>query len=218
MRDLTQNRVMAKASAAAAITAFATYSRMVLWFDRPREIWFLEAVIFSISFLLWASVFAWHKKYSGRPVLDYGFRKAPWVAATVCGLGGAAFMYAFLDPVLRPLTPEVYPGTIREWGATTLFAVAFVPLLLCFGPLAFCLRLLPSSSYAAYAAVSLGFVVAFLKLQGMPGPVSTAMAAGILAVRGASTALSVWFYWEGGILPALWWTLLLESRHLAELF
>ena len=217
MRELTQTRVIAKSLAAAAVTAFATYSRMVLWSDRPREIWFLEAVIFGVACLLWASVFAWHEKYSGRPVLDYGFPKAPWAAATVCGLGGAAFMYAFLDPVLRPLTPEVYPGTLQQWGAATLFAVAFAPLFLCFGPAAFALRLLPSTAYAAYAVVSLGLVVAFMKLLGMPGPVSTPLAAGILAVRAVSTALSVRFYWEGGILLTLWWTLLLELRHLAAL-
>ena len=100
----------------------------------------------------------------------------------------------------------------------TLFVAAFIQLFLCFAPMAFFLRLLQSPLYAATATVCLGILVTFFKLQGTPEPVPILTAAGIMGVRGVSMSLSVWFYWEGGILLALWWTLLLELRHLVVLY
>jgi hypothetical protein len=37
---------------------------------------------------------------------------------------------------------------------------------------------------------------------------------GLLAIRGAAQALSVYLYLRGGVLLVWWWELLLQSRHL----
>ncbi|TBR23561.1 hypothetical protein EPO15_05740 [bacterium] len=215
MRDLAQTHVVAKAAAGAAVTAFVCHSRFVLWPDRPLEVWTLSGVVFFAAFFLWGSVFAWHEKYSGRPVVDLAFRPKAWARATVLGLSGAALMAVFLDPVLRPLTPQVYPTNLSEWVSMTLFTAAFAQLCLCFAPLAFALRLLPSAPHAAVAAVVWALSVTVLKFYGLPQPVGPLSSVAVLAARGASAAACVWFYWEGGLPLALWWTLLLELRHFA---
>lgn len=215
MRDLGRTPVVVRAAAAAALTALACYPRLTLWFDRPRDVSFLEAAVFGSAFFLWGAVFAWHEKYSGRPAVDISFRKVPWAAATVLGLAGAALMTAFLDPVLRPLAPEVYPTTIQGWLAQAFFTTTFTQLCLCFAPLAFALRLLPTPPHAAVTAVVWAMAVTVLKFYGLPQPVAPLVSVAVLAARGVSAALCVWFYWEGGLLLALWWTVLLELRHLA---
>lgn len=217
MRDLGRTPVLSRAAAAAALTAAACYPRLALWFDRPRDVSFLETAVFGSAFFLWGAVFAWHEKYSGRPVVSVPFRKAPWAAATALGLAGAALMCFFLDPVLRPLTPEVYPTTAQAWLAQLFFTTAFAQLCLCFAPLAFGLRLLPTPSHAAVAAVVWALGVTVLKFVGMPVAVSPLVSVAVLAARGVSAALCVWFYWEGGLPLALWWTLVQEARHLPGL-
>lgn len=217
MRDLARTPVMTKAAAGAAVTAFVCYSRLVVWPERPAEVWTLAGVVFFSAFFLWGAVFAWHEKYSGRPVVDVSFRGRPWAAATILGLVGAALAAAYLDPVLRPLTPQVYPTTLSEWVSVTLFTAAFAQLCLCFAPLAFALRLLPTAAHAAVAAVVWAVAVTVLKFYGLPQPVSPLLSVGVLAARGVSAALAVWFYLEGGLPLALWWTLLVELRHLPAL-
>lgn len=217
MHDLARTPVVTRAAAAAAVSALAAYPRVVLWFDRPRDVCFLETALLGCAFFLWGAVFAWHEKYSGRPVAGTASRIAPWAAATACGLAGAALLAAFLDPVMRPLTPEVYPTTLQAWVAMTFFTAAFAQLCLCFAPLAFALRLSPSPAHAAVAAVVWALAVTVLKFHGLPQPVAPLTAVAVLAARGVAAGLCLRFYWEGGLPLALWWTLLLELRHLAAL-
>lgn len=217
MRDLAQTPVVAKAAGAAALTAAACYPRLALWFERPRDLGFLETALVGSAFFLWAAVFAWHERYSGRPVADVPFRPSRWAAGTLLGLGGAAFMVLVLDPVLRPLTPEVYPTTGQAWAAQAFFTVAFVPLCVCFAPLAFALRLLPTPANALVAAVVWALAVTVLKFFGLPQAVPPLTAVAVLAARGVAASVCLWLYWEGGLALALWWTLLLELRHLASL-
>lgn len=126
-------------------------------------------------------------------------------------------MHFFVDPMLRPLTPELYPGNFFEWSALLLFKIIFVQLFFCFAPMAFFLRLLPSIKHAAAACVGLGIFVSFLKISGLQIPVPAGFALAILAARGVSAALSVWFYVEGGILLSTAWIVCLELRHFATL-
>lgn len=216
MRDLASPRVIERAAAGACFTAFVSYSRMALWAARPGQLWVMEAAVFTTAFFLWAFVFAWHRRYSGRPVLAVP-RLAPWAAVTLLGLVGAVLAASFIDPVLRPLTPEVYPNTFREWGALALFDLGFVQLFLCFAPMAYFSRVSSNPLLAAAATVGLSLLVALLRLRGLPVSVPFTTAAAVLAVRGLSAACSVWSYREGGILLAAWWTLLLDLRHLAAL-
>ncbi|MBI5595990.1 MAG: hypothetical protein HY928_07870 [Elusimicrobia bacterium] len=216
LRDLTQPRVIEGAAAAAAFTAFVSYSRMALWLGRPGQVWVMEAAVFTTAFFLWAFVFAWHGRYTGRPAF-VAPRLAPWAAVTVAAVFGAALASAFLDPVLRPLTPEVYPGSAREWAAMALFDAGFVQLFLCFAPMAYFARVSSNPFLAGAATVGFGLLVAALRLKGLPAPVPFLTAAAVLAVRGVSAACCVWAYREGGVLLTLWWTLLLDLRLLAAL-
>lgn len=176
----------------------------------------MEAAVFTTAFFLWAFVFAWHRRYSGRPVLAAP-RPAPWAVVTACALAGSAAAVCFLDPVLRPLTPEAYPASAHEWAALALFDAGFAQLFLCFAPFAYFARVSSNPFLAAAATVGLGLLVAALRLWGLPAAVPLPTAAAALAARGAAAACCVWAYREGGVLLALWWALLLDLRLLAAL-
>ena len=176
----------------AAVTAFACF-RAWCWPERPAGSGRWPAS--SSRVLPVGAVFAWHEvlRAAGHQL---SWRGTTWVKATVLGLVGAASAAAFLDPVLRPLTPEVYPTTTPAWLAQAFFTLAFAQLCLCFAPLAFALRLLPTPANALVAAVVWALGVTVLKFFGMPQAVPPLTAVAVLAARGAAAALSLWLYWE----------------------
>ncbi len=215
MRDFVRPDVLKNAGFAAAATAFACYSRLALWFDRPDRLAFLVTLIFVSSFMLWGAVFAWHEKYSRREVMNFEWDPALWGTVTACGLIAAVSTRLFIDPTLRPLLPENYTDSIGKLAAMTLFTAAFTQLFLCFAPMAFFLRLFKSTAQAVLLTVLAGVFAAFLKVGSLEMPLLFLLC--VLAVRGLSGYLGVYFYLRGGALAVWWWTILLESRHLADL-
>jgi hypothetical protein len=63
---------------AAAISALVCYPRLSLWANRVYPLWYLEAVLLLGGTVLWAFVFAWHTKYTGRPVFNWKCEPGPW--------------------------------------------------------------------------------------------------------------------------------------------
>ncbi len=218
MRALIHPKVFPRAAAAAALTTFACYSRMVLWSARPDTVWFLEIVIFFTSLFFWAFVLAWHEPYTRRPLFVWKPLPHLWKGVSLCAVVAAVLTAWLIDPTLRPIVPELYPKNLMEWQAIVFFECTFAQLFLCFAPLAFVARLLPSRRSAIAATILFGVFVTYLKLRGLTVPVSLPLGAGLMALKAASMALVLAFYLEGGVLLVWWWTLLLEARHLPGLF
>ena len=213
MRSLFQLSVQKAAGIAALGTAIACYPRLALWLNRPGPLWTVWLILLWSAFMLWAFVFAWHEKYTGQKVFVFQIQPALWGVASICGLCGAALLYFTVDPTLRQLAPSEYPHTVAEWGAMTLFALAFDQLCVCFAPLAFFSRLVPKRNIAVVLTVLFGTFVLSLKLNTIPN-VPLSLSATIILLRMASSYLSVAFYLRGGALVTWWWILLLHSRHL----
>ena len=68
MRDLIRPELIKPTAYAALATAILCLPRLLLWTNRVYPIWYLDAIIFTGGFVLWGFVFAWHSKYTGRPV------------------------------------------------------------------------------------------------------------------------------------------------------
>ena len=141
MRSLAQPGVLKSAVIAALLSALACYPRLFLWVKRPYALWYLETVLFLCGIVLWAFVFGWHTKYTGRPVLTLKVGLEPFVWATLAGVTLALLFHNRLDPSLRLRTPEDYPSTIEQWLALTLFNLAFTQLYLVFAAYAWFVRL-----------------------------------------------------------------------------
>ena len=217
MRSLAQPEVLKSAAAAALLSALACYPRLFLWLKRPYALWYLEAVLFLCGMVLWAFVFGWHTKYTGRPVFTFKAGLVPFVWATLAGVGIAMLFHARLDPLLRLRTPEDYPATVEQWLALTLFSLAFTQLYLVFAAFAWFVRLFQSTWMAAILTVLFGVFVLVVKNPASSSPMPTSLLLALLASRVTLGALSVYFYLRGGALLAWWWGLLLQSRHLWNL-
>src|SRR5580692_5208493 len=100
MRLLAQPKVLARAGAAALITALACYPRLAMWSERMHSVLFLWLMLLWAAFVLWAFVFAWQFEYSRRPVLGLDFQPKLWVAATLCGAAWATLLHFLIDPEL----------------------------------------------------------------------------------------------------------------------
>ncbi len=194
-------------------TAFACYSRLALWSDRPERLGVLLAVLFMGAYVFWGAVFAWHSKYSGRRILSLEWEPVLWASVLICGLAGSAMLHFFVDPTLRPLAPEIYPDSARGLAGMTLFTAAFTQLFVCFAPMAFFLRLTGSTERSVILTVFLGVVLVFIKMSSFQAP--WLFIAGMMAFRALSGYLAVYFYLRGGVLAVWVWTVLLEARHLA---
>jgi hypothetical protein len=217
MRSLAQPDVLKSAAAAALFSALACYPRFFLWLKRPYALWYLEAVLFLCGIVLWAFVFGWHTKYSGRPVFTTKVGLVPFVSATLAGVAIALLFHAELDPALRLRTPEDYPTTAGQWLALTLFSLAFTQLYLVFAAFAWFMRLFQNLRMAAMLTVLFGVFVLVMKTHASPTPMPTPLLFALLAARVGLGALTVYFYLRGGILLAWWWGLLLQCRHLWNL-
>jgi hypothetical protein len=213
VRHLGQPRVLGSACLAALATALAGYPRLSLWLNRPDSVWFLEAIIFLCSIVLWGFVFAWQMPYAHRPVFIFKVEAGPFIAATLAGMAAALVFYLWFDPLLRTKVPEEYPANPEEWFAFTLFLLAFKQVFVIFAPFAWLMRLLHNRRVATLLTVLFGALVLTLNARHSTTPISTTLFAALLVARIGMGFLSVSFYLHGGVILVWWWTLLFEARH-----
>jgi hypothetical protein len=217
MRHLAEPEVLKSAGSAAFVTAVLCYPRLALWPGRPFPIWHLEATIFLGTVVLWAFVFAWHTRYSQRPVFTLNVEASLWALATAAGLVVTATLHLFLDPTLRATTPQDYPSDFKQWVAMTFFNLAFVQLFLLFAPVAWLLRLFHNRRIATLGTVLFGLVVLGLKAQASTTPFPLTLFASLFILRIGFGLLTVALYFRGGVALVSWWSFLLEARHLLDL-
>lgn len=202
---------------AALVSSIACYPRLAYWPNRHYVIWYLEAAIFFCGVVLWGFVFAWHTKYTRRPVFTLKVEPMPFLAVTLIAIAAAVLSHWFLDPSLRPKLPEEYPADLRRWMAWLLFSLGFNKLFLLFAPFAWSMRLFRNRWVAAALTVLFGIFVLVLKMQSVPVPIAPALVAAFLASRVVLGLLAVWFYLRGGVFLIWWWTFLFEARNLFDL-
>jgi hypothetical protein len=217
MRRLAQPEVARSAALAALASAVLCAPRFALWVGRSYPIWYLEAITYCGSFVLWAFVFAWHTPYTQRPVFQFRVRPRAWGLATAAALFMAFVLHRFLDGPLRQTTPADYPPSFAQWLGMALFNLALVQLFLVFAPLAWLLRLFRNQTVAVALTVLFGLVVLLLKTRLSPAPFPTGLLAALVGVRVVLALLAVGFYLRGGILLASWFALLVHARHLLHL-
>ncbi len=217
MRRLAQPQVLNRAVIAGLATALASYPRMALWLNPSRPIWYLEAMIFLCSIVLWGFVFAWHEPYTQRPVWRFKLETKLFIVVTLIGITAAAVFHFFLDPPLRAQVPKEYPADLENWLAQVLFSMFLTQLFLLFAPFAWLMRLFQNRRVAAILTVLFGAFVWVIKNQSLPAPVHSGLFAALLAGRVVMGFLAVWFYLRGGILLIWWWTILFETRLLPDL-
>jgi hypothetical protein len=210
VRSLAQPEVLKLAGTA----ALACYPRLSLWPHRSDPIWYLEAIIFLGGTVLWAFVFAWHTKYTQRPVFAFKVGLTPFILATLAGIAAAAILHLALDPSLRFKTPEDYPVSLNQWIAMTLFGLALTQLFLVFAPFAWSLRVFQSRPVAILFTILFGIFVTMLKTRSSLTPLPASLFWALILARIVVAGLSLYFYWRGGLLLASWWSLLLQARHL----
>jgi len=217
MRALGQPEVIKSATLAALFTSVACYPRLALATQLRYPTWYMEALVFLGCTVLWAFVFAWHTKYSRRPVFTLKVAPGPWTLATGLGILTAVLLQLLLDPALRIRTPEDYPANVTQWVAMMLFSLGFTQLFLVFAPFAWLLRLFQRTEPAVLLTVLFGLFVFTVKNRGAPEPIPPQMLVGLLVFRVAAGFLSVYFFLRGGVLLVWWWALLIHSRHLFRL-
>ena len=216
MRNLAQPRVLILATIAALATTLASYPRLSFWLNRAFPIWYLEAILFCCSIILWSFVFAWHTQYAHRPVFTLKIEPRLFAIVTVAGIVVATAFHLFLDPALRLKTPEEYPDDAKQWLAILLFSLAFNQLYLVFAPFAWLIRLFKNRWVATGLTVLLSVIVMAIKIHSTPAPFPPPLFAALLAGRVVMGFLAVSFYLRGGVLLSWWWTLLIEARHLVD--
>jgi len=214
MRHLLQPRILNRASIAALATAVASYPRLSLWLNRSAPVWYLEAMIFLCSIVLWGFVFAWHTHYTNRPVFILKLEPEPFIAVTLIGIVAAMAFHLWLDPSLRSITPEEFPADLNHWFALVLFALAFNQLFLLFAPFDWSMRLFHNRRVATGLTVLFGVIVLVIRNS---TPIPPVLFATLLAGRIVTGFLAVAFYLRGGVILVWWWTFLFESRHLLNL-
>jgi hypothetical protein len=217
MRHLLQPRVLNLASLAAAVSALASYPRMMLWPTRSNAIWYLEATIFLCGIILWGFVFAWHPVYAKKPVFDFKPDSRLFITVTLAGIGLAVVYALWLDPRLRTKLPDEYPVDFSHWFAFLMFALAFNQLFITFAPCDWCLRLFKRPWVATSLTALFGAFVLLLNIQAQHVQMSSPLLAALLVVRITLGFLAVSFYLRGGVVLSWWWTFILESRHLFHL-
>jgi hypothetical protein len=217
MRNLAQPRVLILAGIAALATTLACHPRLSFWLNRAFPIWYLEAIMFCCSIILWSFVFAWHTQYTHRPVFTLKIEPRLFAIVTVAGIVVAAGYHLFLDPSFRLKTPEEYPADVKQWLAIVLFSLAFNQLYFVFAPFAWLIRLFQNRWVTTCLTVLLSAIVMAIKIQSNPAPFPPLLFAVLLAVRIVMGFLAVTFYLRGGVLLSWWWTLFIEARHLVDL-
>ena len=167
------------------------------------------------SIALWGVVFAWHTEYTQRPVFTLKVAAWPLALATGEGLATAVFNHFAIDPWLRVKAPADYPTTMEQWLAMTLFSLGLKQLFVVFAPFAWLIRLFGRKEPAFILTVVFGLAVVVIREYRSLNPLlAEPCFLGLLAIRGAAQALSVYLYLRGGVLLVWWWELLLQSRYL----
>ena len=216
MRRLTQPNVMAAASVAAGLTALACYPRILFWNERVFPLWFYEAALFGCSAVLWAFVFAWQQQAKNASLFRPCTQPRPWAEVLATSLLIASVYHVYLDPTLRQLLPDEYPVTLRDWGAQTLFVLAFQPLFLIFAPYAFFVRLFKNRNLAANLTVIFGVVLWICKPTGGATSLPPILAGLFVISKVAGGFLSVRFYTQGGVWLVVCWGFIIQLRHLLK--
>ena len=207
--------MLSSAIIAGLCTAVVCWPRIATAPHQHYPVWYLEAVVLLGSIVLWGFVFAWHTQYTQRPVFTLKMTARPLAVATIAGLAAALLWHFALDPWLRLKVPEDYPATKEQWLAMTLFSLGLKQLFVVFAPFAWLIRLFRKKAPAFILTVVFGLVVILVRECRSPSPlVAEPFFLGLLALRGAAEALSVYLYLRGGVLLVWWWDLLLQSRHL----
>jgi len=80
MRALARPDVVKKACIATALSCLASLPRLHLWENRQWPVWYLAAVLLTTGFVLWAFVFAWHSKITGREPFSPSKNPLHWLA------------------------------------------------------------------------------------------------------------------------------------------
>jgi hypothetical protein len=217
MRLLAQPRVLVRAIIAGMATALASLPRMLLWPSHPAPIWYLEAMIFLCSIVLWGFVFAWHEPYSKQPVWRFKLEPKWFIVATLTAIIAAAAYQYLLDPSFRAQAPKEYPADLNNWLAQVLFSLFLTQLFLLFAPFAWLMRLIRNRWVAAVLTVLFSAFVWMMKNQSLPAPIQGTLFAALLTGRIVMGFLAVWLYLRGGILLIWWWTILFEARLLPDL-
>lgn len=216
MRSLAKTEVMKSAAIAALAGSLVCYPRLALWPNRSYPIWYLEAILLLGGFVLWAFVFAWHTKYTNRPVFTLKLEMTPCLLATVAGILMASMLHLFVDPAFRVRTPEDYPANLEQWIAMTLFSLGFTQLLLVFAPYDWSVRLFKRRWIAILVTVLFAVFVLVVKTRSSPTPIAPSLFYVLIIVRAGISLLSVWFYSRYGVIPVWWWGFLLQTRHLFD--
>jgi hypothetical protein len=215
MRSFGRPEVLRSAILAGSCTALVCWPRIATAPGQRLPVWYLEAVVFLSSVVLWGFIFAWHTQYTQRPVFTLKVGIWPLVLATGAGLATALFWHFALDPWLRVRSPADYPTTMEQWLAMTLFSLGLKQLFVVFSPFAWLIRLFGRKEPAFILTVVFGLTVVIIRESRSASPMlAEPYFLGLLALRGAALALAVYLYLRGGVLLVWWWGLLLQSRHL----
>jgi hypothetical protein len=215
MRSLGRPEVLKWAILAGLGTALVCWPRIATAPHQRFPVWYLEALVLLGSIVLWGFVFAWHRQYTQRQVFTLKVGAWPLTLATGAGLATTLFWYFAIDPWLRVKTPADYPTTMGQWLAMTLFGLGLKQLFVVFAPFAWLIRLFGRKEPAFILTVVFGLTVMVIREYRSPSPMlAEPFFIGLLAIRGAAQALSVYLYLRGGVLLVWWWELLLQSRHL----
>lgn len=204
MRDLTRPEHLKPTACAALATAILCFPRLTLWTNRLYPIWYLEAMIFAVAFVLWGFVFAWHRKYTGRPLFTLDLKEGAFAFATLTGLAVAVSLRWFVDPIARRTMPEDFPANMDQWLAAGLFTLSLSQLFLVFAPFAWLMRLFKRPAIAFSLTVLFGLLVFVLKTRSATAPITPCVFAILLLTRFIMELLTLGVYLRGGVLPTVW--------------
>ena len=214
MRQLARTDVLKSAITLATISAVLCLPRLWFWPARKYPLWYLEALLLLGGTVLWAFVFAWHTKYTSRPVFSLSVPPATLALATIAAIATAVLLTMTLDPSLQTAAPEDYPKSFSQWLAITLFSLAFTQMFLVFAPFAWLMRLFKNQTIAVAFTIVFGLCVALLRDRSSLSPLPSDLLTKLLLARAVTSLLTLYFYLRAGVLLAWLFVLLTLSRHL----
>ena len=217
MRSLAEPRILRAAAIASLCSATACYPKIALWSARRYPLWYLLLLLLLGSFVLWAFVFAWHPRYTGRPVLTFSLDRKGLMLATLTAVAMALLLNFTLDPAFRQRAPGEYPRNVGDWIAIMLFTLGFSQLFLVFAPLAWLMRLFQGRTIAIPLTVLFGVLVLLARQRSSAQSVAGLEFLGLLAMRVTMSFLSVHLFLRGGVVLVWWWSVLVQSRLLFNL-
>jgi hypothetical protein len=214
VRDLARPEILKPTACAALASALLCLPRLLMWSHRSYPVWYLDAIIFTGGFVLWAFVFAWHTKYTGRPVFTWNISVGDFFTVALAGIIVAAVLRWFVDPMAQPTMPEDYPANLPQWLAMCLFTLGLDQLFVVCAPYAWLIRLFQNRRMALILTALFSLVVLLLKLQRARSPVAPTLFIVLMISRLVGTTVSVVIYLRGGLLLAWWWGFLVELHGL----